>query len=369
MHVNSEWVVLEGVDAHGHPARPGELSHTVLLTNLANWLQPIIRYDLGDRVTALGSPCACGNPLPAFRVEGRTGEALSLRSPRGAAVRLPPLALETVMEEATGAERFQLAQTAPDRLVVRLDGGAAKSRAAAWRRSSRALRAYLAAQSLAQRGGGPRPRRAAHRSAQRQAAQRGGGGNVDAEAGSPVEPGRRRGRRRAHRRRGATPSARVRPQRIPAPAHPLADGRAAAALPQPPRAHPARGKPRVGVLRRGGELRHHPRDGGAECRDRFRAGAPRGACGRGAHSPRAGPCHGDARRQAPVARRGAPRARRRGAAFPGRARPRRRAAAGGQRPARERGAAHRRAVPGGKAARRASRRSRAPTISSWALRS
>lgn len=148
MHVNSEWVVLEGVDAHGHPARPGELSHSVLLTNLANWLQPIIRYDLGDRVTALGGPCACGNPLPAFRVEGRSGEALSLRSPRGAAVRLPPLALETVMEEATGAARFQLAQTAPDRLVVRLDGGAAKSRAAAWRRSSRALRAYLAAQSL-----------------------------------------------------------------------------------------------------------------------------------------------------------------------------------------------------------------------------
>lgn len=147
LHVNSEWVVLEGVDAQGHPARPGELSHTVLLTNLANWVQPIIRYDLGDRATALGGPCACGNPLPAIRVEGREGEAVSLRSPRGAMVRLPPLALETVMEKAAGMGRVQLAQTAPDRLMVRLDASPG-ARDAAWREASRALRAYLAAQSL-----------------------------------------------------------------------------------------------------------------------------------------------------------------------------------------------------------------------------
>ena len=150
LHVNREWAILEPVDARGHPVAPGELSHTVLLTNLANWVQPILRYDLGDRVRTLAGACACGSPLPAIRVEGRTGAALSLRSARGATVRLPPLALETVMEQAAGYGRFQLAQTAPDRLQVRLDArGGAKARAAAWRASSRALRAYLAAQSLA----------------------------------------------------------------------------------------------------------------------------------------------------------------------------------------------------------------------------
>lgn len=149
LHVDTEWSILEGVDARGRPVRPGETSHTVLLTNLANWVQPIIRYDLGDRVTALAGPCACGSAPPAIRVQGRSGATLSLRSARGATVRLPPLALETVLEEAAGLGRFQLAQTAPDRLQLRLDaGGGIRARAAAWRKSSRALRAYLADQSL-----------------------------------------------------------------------------------------------------------------------------------------------------------------------------------------------------------------------------
>src|SRR5258706_16423846 len=59
MHVNAEWVILEGVDARGKPVQAGELSHTVLLTNLANWVQPIIRYDLGERMMMLPVACAC----------------------------------------------------------------------------------------------------------------------------------------------------------------------------------------------------------------------------------------------------------------------------------------------------------------------
>ena len=62
LHVNSDWVILEAVDADGRPTAPGEASHTVLLTNLANRVQPIIRYDLGDTVLARPDPCPCGNP-------------------------------------------------------------------------------------------------------------------------------------------------------------------------------------------------------------------------------------------------------------------------------------------------------------------
>ena len=45
-------MILEPVDRDYRPTPPGELSHTVLLTNLANAVQPIIRYDLGDSVRA-----------------------------------------------------------------------------------------------------------------------------------------------------------------------------------------------------------------------------------------------------------------------------------------------------------------------------
>lgn len=149
LHLNSEWVILEAVDALGNAVEPGELSHSVLVTNLANHLQPIIRYDLGDRVTMLPVPCACGSPLPALRVEGRGDATVELRAASGDRVRLAPLALSTVVEEAAGEHRFQIAQTAPDRLAVRFDtGGSEAQRAQVWRRASRALQSYLVSQSL-----------------------------------------------------------------------------------------------------------------------------------------------------------------------------------------------------------------------------
>jgi phenylacetate-coenzyme A ligase PaaK-like adenylate-forming protein len=147
LHVNADWVLLEAVDARGEPSAPGEISHTVLLTNLANWLQPVIRYDLGDRVTRLAAPCPCGSALPGVRIDGRRDDIVSLRSPRGARVRLPPLALATVIEESTDVHRFQLVQEAPDRLGLRIGPGE-RDRDAAWKLAAPALRAYLERQGL-----------------------------------------------------------------------------------------------------------------------------------------------------------------------------------------------------------------------------
>ena len=121
LHVNADWVLLEPVDGDYHPTPPGEPSHTVLLTNLANRVQPIIRYDLGDSVLAKPEPCACGSPLPAIHVEGRHDDVVSMVAPDGRIVRLLPLALTTVVEEAANVQRFQIVQTSADRLLLRLD--------------------------------------------------------------------------------------------------------------------------------------------------------------------------------------------------------------------------------------------------------
>jgi phenylacetate-coenzyme A ligase PaaK-like adenylate-forming protein len=99
-------------------------------------------------VQALAAPCPCGNPQPAIRIEGRTGATVALRHGSGREVRLAPLALGTVVEEAAGEHRFQIAQVAPDHLMVRFEPGAAPARAKTWRLARGALCAYLAAQSL-----------------------------------------------------------------------------------------------------------------------------------------------------------------------------------------------------------------------------
>jgi len=146
LHVNADWVILEPVDRDHRPTPPGELSHTVLLTNLANRVQPIIRYDLGDRVRALTAPCACGSPLPAIQIEGRCDDVVTLVTRSGERIRLPPMALATVVEGAAGLVRFQIVQSAGQTLSLRIGAGA---RARSGPKAIRALRVYLDAQGLA----------------------------------------------------------------------------------------------------------------------------------------------------------------------------------------------------------------------------
>ena len=119
-HVNTDWAVLEPVDADFQPTPPGELSHTVLISNLANRVQPFLRYNLGDSVRLRPDPCPCGNPLPAIRVQGRAGDTLSFPTERGEPVTLAPLAFGTLFDRTPGVELFQIEQTAPATLRVRM---------------------------------------------------------------------------------------------------------------------------------------------------------------------------------------------------------------------------------------------------------
>jgi putative adenylate-forming enzyme len=144
MHVNADWVILEPVDRNYEPTPPGELSHTTLLTNLANAVQPIIRYDLGDRVRARVGPCPCGNALPAVEIEGRAGDILALKTGDGAIVKIVPLAIATVVEDAAQIYCFQILQEGEAALTLRVPSieGARVDAALA------ALRDYLDAQGL-----------------------------------------------------------------------------------------------------------------------------------------------------------------------------------------------------------------------------
>jgi len=118
LHVNSDWVILEPVDANYQPTVPGEQSHTVLLTNLVNRVQPILRYDIGDSVLQRPDACPCGNPLMAIRVQGRTSDLLSFSNERGEQIEIAPLALEVNI--LPGVELTQIVQTTPTSLRVRL---------------------------------------------------------------------------------------------------------------------------------------------------------------------------------------------------------------------------------------------------------
>jgi phenylacetate-CoA ligase len=147
LHLNADWVILEPVDERGRAVPEGEVGATTLLTNLANRVQPILRYELGDRVRFVPGGCECGSTLPVIEVEGRCDDVLTLADGHGRAVHLAPLALTTVLEDEAGVFDFRLRQQGPDSLQLEL--GAHESADAVTReRAAQALRRFLRAQGL-----------------------------------------------------------------------------------------------------------------------------------------------------------------------------------------------------------------------------
>jgi len=150
LHLNDDWVVLEPVDEHLRPVPPGTLSHTTLVTNLANRIQPIIRYQLDDRVRVLPGRCRCGSTFTRVEVEGRSGDTLHLPDTRRQPVAILPLALETAIEEGARVTQFQVidhARRGGHTLELRFEP-AVTDPAAAFARCQAAIGHYLAAQGV-----------------------------------------------------------------------------------------------------------------------------------------------------------------------------------------------------------------------------
>lgn len=149
LHVNSDWAVLEPVGEDLRPTPRGEPSHTVLLTNLANRVQPIIRYDLGDTVLVRPDACPCGSTLPAIRVIGRRDDILRLIGADGRIVKIVPLAISGIVDETPGVHRSQLLLTGPSTIRVRLERKPGVDEEKVWRDVVANLTAYLARQGVA----------------------------------------------------------------------------------------------------------------------------------------------------------------------------------------------------------------------------
>ena len=116
LHINEDWVILEAVDREGRPVAPGVQSDRVFITNLSNFIQPFIRYELTDRVVVHEEACPCGRTTRWLEIEGRTDDILTFSG----GVRVAPMSLYKVLEEVPSLRRFQLVQRAADRVELRV---------------------------------------------------------------------------------------------------------------------------------------------------------------------------------------------------------------------------------------------------------
>ena len=121
LHVSVEKLVVELVVRAGgttRAARPGEVGE-VVVTDLHNLAQPLIRYATGD-VAVARSPeaCACGRTLPRLgSVEGRVAEMLYDRDGNPVSGLLFSIVFVAIAE---AVQQFQVAQLADRSLALRV---------------------------------------------------------------------------------------------------------------------------------------------------------------------------------------------------------------------------------------------------------
>ncbi len=117
MRFASDMCIAELVDEHNRPVPDGVASAKVLVTNLHNFTQPLIRYELSDRFVGHPDPSDSGHLHAA--VDGRVEPTF-----RYGLVEIHPLVVGSVLVSTPAVRAYQVRQTARgvDVSVVAPDG-------------------------------------------------------------------------------------------------------------------------------------------------------------------------------------------------------------------------------------------------------
>ena len=125
LHVFEDLYILEVVDSQNRPVAPGQYGDKVLLTVLFNYSQPLIRYELSDRIRMSTKRCSCGSAFGLIDdIQGRREEVLRFPSHSGGSVAVHPMVFYRILD-ATPVSGWQVVQHG-DRLHLRLTGDATR---------------------------------------------------------------------------------------------------------------------------------------------------------------------------------------------------------------------------------------------------
>ncbi len=122
LHLYEDMLIVEVVDERNRPVPPGVYGDKVLLTVLFSRTQPLIRYEVSDRVSRSRTEhCPCGRPFALLEgIEGHASEVLLFPDRAGGEVAVIPHVFHRVMDTVP-ASGWQVVQE-QDGLQVLLSG-------------------------------------------------------------------------------------------------------------------------------------------------------------------------------------------------------------------------------------------------------
>jgi phenylacetate-CoA ligase len=114
MHMAIDSYHIEFLDAHHQRVRPEETGF-IVVTDLDNYLLPLIRYNVGDVGHYYEEACTCGRGLPLMgEIDGRSQDVFSLKSGK----LVPPAAIAAVLQDEPAVSLFQVIQNLNDEITV-----------------------------------------------------------------------------------------------------------------------------------------------------------------------------------------------------------------------------------------------------------
>ena len=110
IHLFEDTTLVENVGPDGQPVPPGQQGARLLVTNLYNLVQPLLRLEVTDLVTLDPDPCPCGRILARMKtIYGRSDDVLCLSARDGGQVAVHPLQFALLTRDPQVGE-FQVIQ-------------------------------------------------------------------------------------------------------------------------------------------------------------------------------------------------------------------------------------------------------------------
>lgn len=126
VHLFDDMTIVEVVDGDGRPVEPGTPGARLLVTNLFNRVQPLIRFEVSDVLTIDPEPCPCGRTLARVKaIDGRSDDVLEIDG-----VAILPMQFAVVTADPD-VRQFQVVQRGDGvrvRVVLREDADATAAR-------------------------------------------------------------------------------------------------------------------------------------------------------------------------------------------------------------------------------------------------
>ena len=123
LHINEDLVFIELYDKNGKEVKQsGIAAEKMILTNMVNFAQPLIRYEMND-VVVLGEKCPCGSSFRVIdKILGRNDDVLIFKNTKGEMINVfPDLFARWIITREDRIREYKVIQNSPEEIEIIID--------------------------------------------------------------------------------------------------------------------------------------------------------------------------------------------------------------------------------------------------------